>query len=1265
MLKIEKNIMDVSIVSFDIFDTLVARTYRRPTDLFAHLEESERVPGFKNTRIDAEMSVRRQAAEKGQHEVTLQDIYEEMHASYKPLMEKEIALEIAACHVNPEMLQVFNYAKQIGKRIVIASDMYLPAHVIESILHNCGYEGYEKLFVSSDTLRTKASGAMYEDIIGYCNAPAKDILHIGDHGFTDIQVAREHGLNAYHYEPIREKYGNILNSSYFAVLNQYADSSPFASILQGLTVLHRANNPDESYWTNFGYQYVGPIAYGYAQWLWERFQQCGIEKAYFMQRDGYIFQKVFNALHPDFETHEIYGSRRLFLFAGMKQFGDIKEVLTDLYAKGLSYGQLWDWIGLTGEELKAKYCEEFPDQEQLVVSNEAFEKINSFLLENTKLLELMGQAERKIILAYLNKIGLPDGNVAVVDLGWKGSMLKSLTNLCNLCGLQTNMIGYYLGTHQCQSPNLRLESYLLDHGVGTGAKNANVLLNYGYIIPILELIFSAPHGSILRLEQTGEEFTPVFQSVNSYEQTRIEVCKQVTEGVLAFVSDIQQIHSAAKISVSKEVVLAPLEYMANHITAYDQNEIERIYCCYGRGNNSCYRPIEKTGVPVIGIVNPWPGDESAEAEVLTRIQRAAKENDIGYVMMDNFGHLLDSNQRATKELVDPERLSFVITTHYETPKILNAFYYHTLWNPPEIPLNLDYYTDRVTNQYIMNDDFLIYDTGGMSNHLRSMLMNCPRTLKGASMLTASFPVSAVLAPNLKNPTMFYCGMNWERVVHGTNRHEGLFKLLDQTGKVKFFGPEQVKAWGGLRPWDGYQCYQYSIPFDGFSILKEINQCGVCLVLSSDIHRRAGSATNRTYEACAAGAVIISDDNSFMLEHFGDAALFINYNKNNPEDTFRQIMEKYDWIVTHPDEALALAKRAQEIFLQKFTLDMQLNQIIEHHPVRKLQIAADLYARDNTKRVLVTYVVNTLDINRARQNLSRIFKNIHGQQYRNIRLSVCVDTSIANSVTEYCQMNCAGAQVIPMALFDFKGSRNLTDGQAMHRALQSGEFDYFLNTTATESWFFDHITTLVRSIEDTNSAYSYCGTAFEDINQFTHVCSFDVLNRSALFDFTAKERRFLPGQFLFNAHAYEMIPEYLYDFLDGWEHICFASLLRYRYHQTGSFSRRMTLRFTEEDWDLHCTVIPEEMQKRFIQDLVRFELPEQATVMAPMTDTAAGSHVNPQAVGDMILKIPLQYWIKLRWYRFCMRKVRLGSERYKKIEKKHNALLDTYNRYWGN
>lgn len=91
----------------------------------------------------------------------------------------------------------------------------------------------------------------------------------------------------------------------------------------------------------------------------------------------------------------------------------------------------------------------------------------------------------------------------------------------------------------------------------------------------------------------------------------------------------------------------------------------------------------------------------------------------------------------------------------------------------------------MTNNYLSNDDFLIYDSGGMRNHLQAILMNKPRNIKGASILTGSFPTSEMLEPNLRDPKMFYCGMNWEKVVHNSNHHEGLFKLLDKTGKVKF------------------------------------------------------------------------------------------------------------------------------------------------------------------------------------------------------------------------------------------------------------------------------------------------------------------------------------------------------------------------------------------------------------------------------------------------------------------------------------------------
>lgn len=44
----------VSIVSFDIFDTLLLRPYMKPEDLFLHLEKIYDCPGFSEQRKNAE-----------------------------------------------------------------------------------------------------------------------------------------------------------------------------------------------------------------------------------------------------------------------------------------------------------------------------------------------------------------------------------------------------------------------------------------------------------------------------------------------------------------------------------------------------------------------------------------------------------------------------------------------------------------------------------------------------------------------------------------------------------------------------------------------------------------------------------------------------------------------------------------------------------------------------------------------------------------------------------------------------------------------------------------------------------------------------------------------------------------------------------------------------------------------------------------------------------------------------------------------------------
>lgn len=673
-----------------------------------------------------------------------------------------------------------------------------------------------------------------------------------------------------------------------------------------------------------------------------------------------------------------------------------------------------------------------------------------------------------------------------------------------------------------------------------------------------------------------------------------------------------------------------------------------------------YRVDNPDGRPVFGIINPWPGDKSAEAEVLTRMKRAAKENHIGYIMLDNFGHVLnEDDQKATTQYVNAKELDFVITTHYESPKILDAFHYHTVWNPPEIPLNLDYYTERVTNNYLMNDDYLIYDNGGMSNHLRGILMNKPRALEGASSLTASFPKSAMLEPKLENPKMFYCGMNWEKVVSNSNRHEGLFKLLDKTKNVKFFGPEKVEAWGGLRPWDGYDCYQCSIPFDGFSILKEINDCGICLVLSSDIHRRAGAATNRTYEACTAGAVMISDDNEFMLKHFGDAALFINYNKENPQDTFRQIMEKYEWICAHPQEALDLAKRAQEIFREKFTLDAQLESIIANHPARKAQIAKDLYARDCSKTVLVTYVCNTQKVGLAKEWLDKICSNVENQLYTNITLAIGADPRIADELQAVCKSKPCHPTVFTLPLFDQKGVRAYTDGQAIRAMQKECSHDYYMNTTVEEEWFRDHVTTLIRTMEDEGTLCACSGTAHEDAQGYRRVTLFQNADFTHLF--VGQHPNNLPaaGQFIFSAKAHDWLPDFLFDCLDGKEHYAYANMIHYKHHQPISFSKRLTLVYTTSNAEKRNAVLDIWKQQRFIQDLVRFDLPEGGG-NGGLTTVGGGM----KGVADMFQLMPLKSWLKLRYYRWRMRKMNTQSEHYKKLQENYNAVMHRYYEYWG-
>ena len=144
---IKKEIQSHDIISFDIFDTLLIRPYLRPKDLFLHIERSLNLEHFQESRIIAEETARKKIKRA---DITIDEIYDEINDSFKSVKEQELQWEERVLQPNPLMLDIYNTAKNSGKKIVIASDMYLPTGFIEKVLKKNGFDKYYKLYVSND-----------------------------------------------------------------------------------------------------------------------------------------------------------------------------------------------------------------------------------------------------------------------------------------------------------------------------------------------------------------------------------------------------------------------------------------------------------------------------------------------------------------------------------------------------------------------------------------------------------------------------------------------------------------------------------------------------------------------------------------------------------------------------------------------------------------------------------------------------------------------------------------------------------------------------------------------------------------------------------------------------------------------------------------------------------------------------------------------------------------------------------------------------------
>lgn len=562
-------------ISFDIFDTLIFRPFSEPTDVFYLLGEKLGFMDFKRIRMEAEWKARQISfKEKGHYEITLDDIWEvlskETGLDKENGMQAELELEIKLCYANPFMKQVFDALVDIGKHIMIISDMYISADDMKKILDKNGITGYKKLYVSCDYGKNKAGGELYayvKDELGLLNDVKDTWAHVGDNYNSDIKNAKKNHLSTYHYPNINEnskKYrpydmSPIIGGAYRGIVNEH--------IYNGLN--------DLSMEYEYGFVYGGLFVVGYCSFIHDYYMKNNMDKLLFLSRDGDILKQVYDYLYPQDVTEYVYWSRRAAtkLMANYDKYDYFRRFIHHKVNADYSIGDILK--GMELDNLIADLPDEISVSTKLTDNNAV--KLQKFIEANWDKVIFSYENEQEGAIKYFKDIVKDAKKLCAVDIGWAGSGAISMSYLMEkVWNFDCSLTGIIAGTNTLHNaePDVS-ESFLLSGKLVSymysQANNRDLLKkhdpNKGYNV-FWELLLSSPTKQFKGFSYDEKDGN--VQLHFGQEDYNIEGMTKIQNGILDFAKAYKEHFETFPymFNISGRDVYAPMIVAASHNEKY-------------------------------------------------------------------------------------------------------------------------------------------------------------------------------------------------------------------------------------------------------------------------------------------------------------------------------------------------------------------------------------------------------------------------------------------------------------------------------------------------------------------------------------------------------------------------------------------------------------------------------------------------------------------------------------------------------------------------
>lgn len=558
--RIKKLIDKSEIISFDIFDTLLVRPYLRPQDLFLHLEKKHQKPNFHLARRDAECQALRK--HESLQDITLEMIYEEIDVSFREMKQYELEWEKQVLRANPELQQVYDYAKELGKKIIILSDMYLPISFITEVLQGCGYDGWDKLYVSGDCGLSKSKGSMYQRLLAETGAKPRKILHIGDNRHSDVQMAAKFGICTVHYKALTRQYMDSIQA--YHVYQKYKDVTLGESITLSMMawnwqLVRCGKRPKQSYWQDLGYRCAGPAAYGYTRYVESVAHRENVNTLYFVARDGYLLQKVFQSFNKECRLHYVYAPRFIRLICNPNTV----ELSTKEQQAVINY-----YVQKNEELATAWTNNNDSPRDFLIRHHELFTKLMNEQIEKYH--------------QYLGEIKSDTAKCAVVDTVTENYSAQKM--------LEAAYKKELLGIYWIKMTDKEQERFW-HHSMG-GTYTEELEKSKEHFLTkhwsFVEFLLSSPEPPIKMVDADGN---PVYSMyVPPYERYREEIYPKLADGALLFARDVYDRFAGTDIFFTFRGITRWLNAYLKRPSARDLDHMSKIYFA-GNTEHTEYNPM--------------------------------------------------------------------------------------------------------------------------------------------------------------------------------------------------------------------------------------------------------------------------------------------------------------------------------------------------------------------------------------------------------------------------------------------------------------------------------------------------------------------------------------------------------------------------------------------------------------------------------------------------------------------------------------------------